>query len=187
MIGKIVVGVLGGLVVAVLGLSVLPIGVIHLTGNAGSDAQAILIGLLVLWVLALVLAITAARAAKAWRRLLLVAAVLFFSLPLSAVIFAGARNMKTLLVTDTLSLTDAAIIGFFLGTIFLIIGLLVGRDKQVSTPPKRQSRRLIHRRDQSDRRTVLRWDSGAEDRRHGSGRRNGDEWDEMQAALSRSF
>ena len=95
--------------------------------------------------------------------------------------------MKTLLVSDTLSLTDAAIIGFFLGTLFLLIGLLVGRDKQVLTPRKRQDHRLIHRRDQPGRRTVLRWDSGAEDRRHGSGRRNGDEWDEMQAALSRSF
>ena len=94
--------------------------------------------------------------------------------------------MKTLLVSDTLSLADAAIIGFFLGTIFLIIGLLVGRDKQVLTP-RRRDHRLIHRRGQLDRRTVLRWDSGAEDRRHGSGRRNGDEWDEMQAALSRSF
>ncbi len=186
MIGKIVVGIFGGLVVAVLGLSVLPIGIIGLTGNAWSNAQAILIGLLVFWVLAFGLVITAARAAKAWRRLLLVAAVLFFSLPLSAVIFAGARNMKTLLVSDTLSLTDAAIIGFFLGTIFLIIGLLVGHDRQVLTTPRRDHR-LIHRRDQPGRRTVLRWDSGAEDRRHGSGRRNGDEWDEMQAALSRSF
>ncbi len=186
MTGKIVVGIFGGLVVAVLGLSVLPIGIIHLTGNAWSDAQAILIGLLVFWVLALVLAITAERAAKAWRRLLVVSAVLFFSLPLSSVIFAGARNMKTLLVSDTLSLTDAAIIGFFLGTIFLIVGLLVGRDKQVLTPPRRDHR-LIHRRDQPDRRTALRWESGGEDRRHRSGRRNGDEWDEMQAALSRTF
>ena len=186
MIGKIVVGVLGGFAVAVLGLSVLPIGVIRLTGNAWSDAQAILIGLLVFWVLALVLAITAEQAAKAWRRLLVGAAVLFFSLPLSSVIFAGARNMKTLLLSDTISLTDAAIIGFFLGTIFLIIGLVVGRDKQVLTPPRRSHRR-IHRRGQPDRRTALRWDPGAEDRRHGFGRRNGDEWDEMQAALSRSF
>ena len=83
MIGKIVVGIFGGLVVAVLGLSVLPIGIIGLTGNAWSNAQAILIGLLVFWVLAFGLAIMAARAAKAWRRLLLVAAVVFFSLPLS--------------------------------------------------------------------------------------------------------
>lgn len=187
MIGKIVVGVLGGFVVAVLGLSVVPLGIIGLTGNAWSDAQAILIVLLVFWILALVLAITAARAAKAWRRLLVVAAVLCFSLPLSAVIFAGARNTKTLLVSDALDLTDAAIIGLFLGTIFLIIGLMVGREKRVTAPPRKRSQRLIHRRHQPDRRTALRWDPDAADRRHGSGRRNGDEWDEMQAALSKSF
>ncbi len=147
MIGKIVVGVLGGFVVT--GLAVLPIGVIR------SDAQVILIGLLVFWVLALALAITAEQAVEAWRRLLVVSAVLCFSLPFLSVIFAGARNMKAVLVSDTLTLADAAIIGFFLGTIFLIIGLRVGRDKQVL----------------------------AEDRRHGFGRRTVDRWDEMQASL----
>lgn len=189
MIGKIAAGVLGGLVVAVLGLSVVLITGIRLPSDPGPGVQSDIIAFVVFWILALVLAVTAARAAKAWRRLLVTAAILSFGLPISS-LSAGIPTVEIIRDLDSVGVTDATTIGFFLGLIFLLIGLRVGRDRPVPMPVptrRRREQRLIYRRREPDRRTMLRWDAGAEDRRHRSGRRQEDEWDAMKAELSRSF
>ena len=185
MIGKIAAGVLGGLVVAVLGLSVALITGIRLASDPGSGVQAGIIAFVVFWILALAFAVTAKRAAKAWRRLLVAAGILSFSLPFSS-LSAGIPTGEYLRDLGGVGVTDATTIGFFLGLIFLVIGLRVGRDRPVPTR-RRRERRLIHRRREPDRRTTLRWDIGGEDRRHRSGRRQEDEWGAMKAELARSF
>ena len=59
--------------------------------------------------------------------------------------------------------------------------------RTMSTRRKMPNRRLIHRRQLQDRRTSLRWDPDAGDRRHGFGRRKEDEWDAAKAELARYF
>jgi hypothetical protein len=90
---------------------------------------------------------------KAWRRLLIISGVLSFLLPLSTIISTGVHVANILEKGGQYSSAAAAgaviggglvsglmgIMGFFLGAVFLVIGLLVGRDKQViyiqASPP----------------------------------------------------
>ena len=102
-------------------------------------------GFFVFWILGFVIALMAKSAPKAWRRLLLTSAVLSFLLPLSGIIYTGsfmAAHVDPGAEYAGAQAAGAAIggglvsgilgfIGFFLGVVFLIIGLLVGRDKQV--------------------------------------------------------
>jgi len=90
-------------------------------------------------------AIKSESGAKAWRKLLISAAILSFSLPISGIIFTGGMMASQPAVSGEFSAAHTAgvamggalvsgflgFIGFFLGVIFLVIGLLVGRDKQV--------------------------------------------------------
>ncbi len=186
MIGKLAAGILGGVVIAVLGLSTVLIAGARFASHPGSGAQASMIAFFVLWVFALALAVTAKRAAKAWRRLLVASAVLSFFLLLSSLEVAGAPTVQASMGLGDGGAADAAIVGLFLGIFFLVLGLFVGRDRPAPAP-RRRERRLMYRRRQADRRTTLRWDAGGGDRRHRSGRRQEDEWDAMKAELSRSF
>lgn len=138
MFGKILSGIFGGFIVAVLGSMLVGIAV---TSNPESAGEAGAIAFLVFWVIALILALTAQRAGKAWSRLFILSALIAFAMPLSAFLFTGAQ------VVDAAEQSGAAaagaaigggmitaitgFIGFFVGVIFLIVGLLVGRDKQV--------------------------------------------------------
>jgi hypothetical protein len=50
---------------------------------------------------------------------------------------------------------------------------------------RRPEQRLTQRRRQPDRRGTLRWDPNGGERRYSTGRRKGDNWQAMQAALMR--
>lgn len=143
MFGKIVSGVLGGLIVATLGSFVVTIA------GAGSDPEASgefgAKAFFVIWALSIVIAVMAKGAGKAWRRLMLTSAVLSFLLPLASFIFSGAHVAEVAstggehagaaaagaAIGGGLITMISGFLGFFLGIIFLLIGLLVGRDKQV--------------------------------------------------------
>jgi hypothetical protein len=91
------------------------------------------------------MAIGAKTAAKAWRRLLLSSAVLSFLLPISAIVYTGSFMAKYIDSSSEHAGAQAAgaviggglisgimgFVGFFLGIIFLIIGLLVGRNQRI--------------------------------------------------------
>ena len=142
MFGKIISGVIGGLIVAILGALVVTVA---LSSNPESGAQVGAIAFFVFWVLAIVFAILSPRVAKAWRRLLITSAILSFTMPISSFIFTGAAVTQEAAKGGEYADVAAAgaalgggmitaitgFLGFFLGIIFLIIGLLVGRDKQV--------------------------------------------------------
>jgi hypothetical protein len=133
---KILAGILGGLIVAILAMM--------LTGlaTAGSSPKGSGGGTVffLAWAAGIAIAVMAPHAAKAWRRLLLTSAVLSFMLPLAGIVFTGS-----VVANHTSSGAEAAgaviggglvsgflgFVGFFLGVVFLVIGLLVGRDKQV--------------------------------------------------------
>lgn len=124
MVGKIVAGLVGGLIVGLLASLVVWI-------TSGSDPESgtttAVVALFSFWGLSLVLALTASRAAKAWRRVLVACAIISFAMTpatfMAAATAGAAIGGKIML--------RVGIIGFFLGAIFLVVGLLVGRDKQV--------------------------------------------------------
>ena len=150
---KLLAGLIGGLILAILGAMLVTI-----TFAASPEKSGVwgAMGFFVFWILGFVIALMAKSAPKAWRRLLLTSAVLSFLLPLSGIIYTGSF-MATVVDPGAkyagAQATGAAIggglvsgilgfIGFFVGVVFLIIGLLVGRDKQViyvQAPPSGES------------------------------------------------
>ncbi len=139
---KVIAGLVGGFILAVLAAFVVTI-----TFAASPEKGGIwgAIGFFVFWIMGFVIALTAKTASKAWRRLLLSSAVLSFLMPLSGIIYTGsfmATHVDANAKYAGAQAAGAAIggglvsgilgfVGFFLGVVFLIIGLLVGRDKQV--------------------------------------------------------
>lgn len=139
---KVIAGILGGLIIAIIGTFVVILGGASSLGKgAGYGA----IAFFVLWVAGIVIAVMAPSASKAWRRLLITAGILAFMLPLSAIVFTGSQVAGTIekggqhaaaaatgaMIGGGLVSGIMGILGFFLGAVFLVIGLLVGRDKQV--------------------------------------------------------
>lgn len=139
---KFIAGILGGLILAILGT------ILVTTTFAASPEKGGVWGassFLIFWVIGIVVAMGAKSAAKAWRRLLLSTAVMSFLLPISAIIYTGSFMATQVDTTSEYAGAQAAgaaiggglisgfmgFVGFFLGVVFLIIGLLVGRDKQI--------------------------------------------------------
>jgi len=133
---KILAGILGGLILAILGSMVVGLTFGGSKSGPGPGVWTFFIA----WVVGIVVAVKAPNAGKAWRRLLLTASVFSFLLPLAGVVFTGV-----FMATQTNGGAEAAgaaiggglasgvlgFVGFFLGVVFLLIGILVGRDKQV--------------------------------------------------------
>ena len=136
-IGKLLAGLVGGFAFAFIGYMVI---ILPLGGNEALVGP-ILFGL---WALALVIAFKAKRAAKAWRRLLIGCAVFSLMLPLSALIFSGVQ-VAEIGAEGSGAATAGAVAGggivtvmtgfvsFFMAAIFLLVGLLIGRDKPESS------------------------------------------------------
>lgn len=142
MIGKILCGLTGGLIVAILGM--LLVGVAF-ASDPESGGQIGAMAFFVFWIIAFILALTAQRAGKAWARLLIISGLLAFAMPISTTIFTGAHVTDVATKGGKYAGAEAAgavlggglitlvtgFLGFFLGVIFLVIGFLIGRDKQV--------------------------------------------------------
>lgn len=133
---KILAGILGGLMLAILGSLLVTITFAAGGGGAGKGVGAFF----VVWAVGIAIAVMAPSAGKAWRRLLLTASVFSFLMPLSGLVYTGS-----FMATHAKGGAEAAgaaigggllsgalgFVGFFLGIVFLIIGLLVGREKQI--------------------------------------------------------
>lgn len=139
---KFVAGLFGGLILAVLGAFLVTVALAASPETGGTSGA---IAFFVVWILGFIIALTALRPAKSWRRLLLASAVLAFLLPISAIIYTGSFMATQVNPEAEYAAAQAAgaaiggglvsgvmgFIGFFLGVVFLIIGLLVGRDTKV--------------------------------------------------------
>ena len=139
---KVLAGIIGGLILAVIGAILVSVTFGASPEKGGSWGA---ISFLAFWVVGIVVAIRSASASKAWRKLLISSAVFSFLLPLSGLIYTGsfmAKHVDTKAQYAGAQAAGAAIggglisgfmgfVGFFLGVVFLVIGLLVGRDKQV--------------------------------------------------------
>jgi len=136
---KIVAGIFGGLLMAIVGLILISI-ILSTTESSGGIAN---ISFLVLWVTGIVMAVRSERAGKAWKKLLMTSGILLFLYPIAGIIFSiGYMFMDAPTAEDqayqvaggfigggAITIT-LAIIGFFLGAIFMIIGIQVGKDKR---------------------------------------------------------
>lgn len=136
---KIFAGLVGGLILAILS-SVLVTMVFAVSRGPAAGT----ITFFVTWFIGVAVAVKAPSAGKAWRRLLIANGVLSFLLPLSGLLFTGSymAHMDGSGEHAVAAAAGAAIggglvsallgfVGFFLGVVFLVVGLLVGRDKQV--------------------------------------------------------
>lgn len=139
---KTLAGIAGGLILAIVGAVVVALGGASRPASGGSYG---VVAFFVFWILGLVVAVMAPSPGKAWRRLLITAAILSFLLPLSAIVFTGSHVAGVMeqggkhagaatagaAIGGTFISGFMGIVGFFLGAIFLVVGLLVGREKQV--------------------------------------------------------
>lgn len=141
--GKIIAGVVGGFILAMLAANVASVVFGDPTAKEQSKAFTAMSGFvfLGLWAGAIYFSIQADCAAKAWRRLLITSACLSFSMPLAGMLMAGkaayhyetkGHHLESAAMAGAGGIAAIAlgILGFFLGAIFLTIGLLVGRDNK---------------------------------------------------------
>lgn len=139
---KFVAGLLGGVLLGVFGtpLVAVPVYIVapeHVRAGAGT--------FLVLWIAGMVVALSSRSAARAWRHLLLLTAVLCFVWPLAGFIVtgswlddvpdaAGFRESAKAALSGTLITGVLGFAGTTAGVVFLLIGLLVGRDRPSDVP-----------------------------------------------------
>lgn len=130
---KAIAAIVGGLLFAILASVV-----VALSGlTSGESAGGALFWFS--WLGGAVIAFLAPTAGKAWRYLLICCALLALAMPLSSMIFAGNHFVESSAqgagaaagsaIGGGLAAAMTGVVGFFLAAIFLIIGLLVGKDR----------------------------------------------------------
>lgn len=122
--GKLIAGVVGGIVAAAFGV---PWMGILLSNFDVAVERSLSIWVTLFIATSVVAAVTAGRPAKAWRRVLIGAAVC--SLGLSFTHLLSAAN-------DTGSSGTVGVVSFFFGVVLLLIGMLVGRDTKDYVPKR---------------------------------------------------
>jgi len=140
MFQKIIACIFGGLLLGVLGIF---LATAFAASNKGGAIGAI--SFLIFFGIAILISISSENGAKAWRRILITSSIISFLLPISAIIysfsfmatkidrsdeFAGAQAVGAA-IGGSLVTGLYSIFGFFLGVVFLIIGLLIGREKTI--------------------------------------------------------
>jgi len=141
--GRLVAGIAGGFILSMIAVNICTVILYDPMVKEPSTATKAfsVIIFFVLWAVAIVVAVKAERAAKAWRRILISNACLSFAMPLSAFIMAGKAAHQFETKGHQLEAAAVAgaggimaivlgVVGLFLGAIFLVVGLLVGRDKK---------------------------------------------------------
>jgi hypothetical protein len=121
MFWKVVAGIVGGLIVAALAGNIV---------NLVSSSTAASAVLLLSWAAAIVGALKASRAGVAWRWLLVASAALSFTVPLASLVWTTEQTTGTDVAGGLVATGFFAVVFFLLGLAFLVVGLLVGRDKK---------------------------------------------------------
>ena len=141
--GRIVAGVVGGLIVGTLAANIFNLLFADPTAKDPSTAVNALSGILffALWIGAIVIGIRSLRPARAWRHLLIPSGILSLVRPLAALVTTGRMASATAAKGGQMAELEAGayavggtlfavVVGFFgviLGAIFLTVGLLVGK------------------------------------------------------------
>lgn len=141
--GRIVAGVVGGLIVGTLAANIFNLLFADPTAKEPSTAVTALSGILflALWIGAIVIGVRSLRPARAWQHLLIPSGILSLVLPLAALVTTGRMASTTAAKGGQMAVLEAGayavggtlfavVVGFFgviLGAIFLTVGLLVGK------------------------------------------------------------
>ncbi len=131
---KIIAAVVGGLMFTLLGFTVISMAI----GPTEDDATGGII-MLALFILAVGITWKSQSASKAWRRLLISCGIFSLALPLSAMVMSssllasGPQGDSAYMAGSAIGYGAATVftgfVSIFLAAIFLITGLLIGRDK----------------------------------------------------------
>ncbi|MFT4808051.1 MAG: hypothetical protein ACI9LX_001376 [Paraglaciecola sp.] len=140
MFSKIVCGFFGGLLVTLLTAWVLSPVFILFPSIGGAMSSLFFYGI---WVLFFVLAFRAEHLSRVWRKVWIFSAFLCFLMPISSLIFAGglanaSSGAGVIGLGAMLGVAGSAFIGSIIialfGIVFLVIGLLTGRKKNLPSP-----------------------------------------------------
>lgn len=134
---KIFTGIIGAFILAIFGVFLAA----FVFTNYNKDSV-MNIAFIVSFTIGILITIKSESTAKVWRRFFLSYSVISFLTPIVAIIFSGTYMATEIDVNNRVEVVGAAIgggiftgitgfVGFFLGIVFLIIGLLIGRDKQI--------------------------------------------------------
>ncbi len=136
MLGKLIAGIIGGVLVAAFGIPLA--GILASYAGVHLDRFVPLLFPLVV-IAAIVSAIFAERPARAWRYLLISAGSLGTGLSLAHI------GLK-----DPSQIASAALLSFVAGVVLLLVGLLIGRDTYkgaIISPSRSQARKDVKSKD----------------------------------------
>lgn len=136
---KILSGILGGLILAVLG-SILVGLTFAASPEAGGKWGAV--AFLVFWIIGIAISIKVKSPSKVWRKIFIFSGLICLLLPVAGIIFTGSHMVLSIPGTGHHADAEAVgaaiggglvsgvmgFVGLFLGGFFIIIGLLIGRD-----------------------------------------------------------
>ena len=123
MIGRIVAGVIGGFIVAFLTSNITTL----ITTSKSTASLMFLFA----WGLSIFFALKSQRAARAWRWLLVSSASLSFFVPLATLIWTAKAKDGAEVIGGLVATGFLGVVFFLVGLAFLVIGLLIGRDKHI--------------------------------------------------------
>lgn len=140
MLGKILAFIFGGLILSMIGMTLVGFAApINSTDAVMGPAFFVFV------VIAGAIAFTAPRGAKAWRRLLITSGILCLALPLASMVMTGnvmaeigaqggdnvAAGQAGAAIGGGIAAMFTGFVSVFAAAILLIVGFLVGRDKQI--------------------------------------------------------
>lgn len=130
---KVVAALAGGLLLAFIASMVVALS------GLSDEGSAVSVVFWVAWLAGAVIALLSHRAARAWRYILVGCAILSLTMPLASMIFAGSQVVESgamgagaaagSAIGGGIVTAMSGVVGFFMAAIFLIIGLLVGKDR----------------------------------------------------------
>lgn len=128
--GKILAGIVGGLFIAIIGMML-----VNTATGEGLTLIERMIAMATLWAGGITVAIKAPSIAKSWRRIFIILGVMSLTMPIAAASAPGVVHAGAVMA-------GTGIVSFFPGALFLIIGLLIGRDgpREVIVIDRRQEK-----------------------------------------------
>ena len=137
MLSKILAAILGGFIISMIGSALVGLSV----GAGVEGGETASIAFYVFYVVSFVVSLRSNSSKQAWKRLLITASILSFLLPVSSMLFtgifiaeetSGGAEAAGGLIGGALVTGITGVFGFFMGVIFLIIGLLIKDEKERS-------------------------------------------------------
>ena len=140
MFSKILAAIIGGFILSIIGSTLVGLSV----GAGVKGGEIAGYAFFVFYIVSFVVSLWSNSSEQAWKRLLITASILTFLLPVSSMLFTGIFILEQTsgtseaaggLIGGALVTGITGVFGFFMGAVFLIIGLLI-KDKKESTHEK---------------------------------------------------